>query len=97
MPAAFSFWGVRPTIRGCQMPPMMRKSLDILIALALTAAVFFVIVVANSSLMARGGTIQGVKLWYAFIGRPDILGTMVLTALVTMAYVVWQQGGGRRL
>ena len=77
------------------MPPMMRKSLDVLIALALTAAVFFVIVVANSSLMVRGGTIQGVKLWYAFIGRPDILGTMILTALVTMAYIVWQQRGGR--
>jgi hypothetical protein len=77
------------------MPPMMRKSLDIVIALALTAAAFFVIVVANSSLMARGGTIQGVKLWYAFIGRPDILGTMILTALVTMAYFVWQQRGGR--
>jgi hypothetical protein len=45
--------------------------------------------------MARGGTIQGVKLWYAFIGRPDILGTMILTALVTMAYVIWQQRGGR--
>ena len=78
------------------MPPMMRKSLDIVIALALTAAAFFVIVVANSSLMARGGTIQGVKLWYAFIGRPDILGTMILTALVTIGYVMWQQNGGRR-
>ena len=77
------------------MPPVMRKSLDIVIALALTAAVFFVIVVANSSLMARGGTFQGIKLWYAFIGRPDILGTMILTVLVTMAYFVWQQRSGR--
>jgi hypothetical protein len=28
----------------------------------------------------------------AFIQRPDILGTMVLTALVTVGYVMWQQG-----
>jgi hypothetical protein len=77
------------------MPPVMRKSLDVAIALALTAGVFFVIVVANSSLMARGGAFQGVRLWYAFIARPDILGTMILTALVTMAYVIWQQRSGR--
>jgi hypothetical protein len=27
--------------------------------------------------------------------RPDILGTMILTALVTIGYSMWQQGGGR--
>jgi hypothetical protein len=77
------------------MPPMMRKALDVVIAIALTAAAVFVIVVANSFLMARGSSWQGFNLWYSFIGRPDIFGTMVLTALVTMAYVFWQQGGGR--
>jgi hypothetical protein len=65
--------------------------MDVAIAIGLTATVVFVIVVANSFLMSRGGSAQGIKLWYAFIGRPDILGTMVLTALVTMAYVFWQQ------
>jgi len=75
----------------------MRKAVDVLTAIGLTAAVFFVIVVANSFLMARGSYIHGFNLWYSFILRPDILGTMVLTALVTMAYVFWKQGGRPRI
>jgi hypothetical protein len=79
------------------MPPAMRKAVDVLISIGLTAAVFFVIVVANSFLMARGSYTQGFNLWYTFILRPDILGTMVLTALVTMGYVFWKQSGRPRL
>ena len=73
------------------MPPLMQRALDVVIAIALTAAVVFVIVGANSFLMSRGGAWTGFRLWYAFIGRPDILGTMILTAVVTFAYVFWQQ------
>lgn len=73
------------------MPPLMHKVIDVAIATALTAAVVFVIVAVNSFLMSRGGSWAGFRLWYAFIGRPDILGTMILTALVTIAYVMWQQ------
>jgi Ni,Fe-hydrogenase I cytochrome b subunit len=79
------------------MTPTMRKAIDVLTAIALTAAAFFIIVVANSFLMARGGYGQGITIWYAFIRRPDILGTMVLTALVTMAYLFWKQNGRPRL
>jgi hypothetical protein len=75
----------------------MRKAIDVLTAIGLTAAVFFVIVVANSFLMARGSYVQGFNLWYSFILRPDILGTIVLTALVTMAYVFWKSSGRPRL
>ena len=74
------------------MPPLLHKVLDVAIAAALTAAVVFVIVAVNSFLMARGGAWPGFRLWYAFISRPDSLGTMLLTALVTIAYVMWQQG-----
>ena len=73
------------------MSPLMQRALDVAIATALTAAVVFVVVAVNSFLMSRGGSWPGFRLWYAFISRPDILGTMVLTALVTIAYVVWQQ------
>lgn len=79
------------------MPPVMRKVLDVLIAIALTAAVAFLIVVSNSFLMSRGNYVQGFNLWYAFILRPDILGTIVLTALVTIGYLFWQQGRRPRL
>jgi hypothetical protein len=71
---------------------MMRKGLDVLIATGLTAAAVFVIIVSNSLLMARGSSWHGFNLWYAFIARPDILGTMILTALVTVAYYIWTQG-----
>lgn len=80
------------------MPPaLMRQALDVLTAIGLTGGVFFVIVVANSFLMSRGNYSRGFNLWYAFILRPDILGTIVLTALVTMGYLHWKQGGRPRL
>ena len=79
------------------MPPAMRQVVDVLIAIGLTAAVFFIIVVANSFLMSRSTYGHGFNLWYSFILRPDILGTMVLTAFVTMGYVMWKQSGRPRL
>jgi len=79
------------------MPPAMRKAIDVLTAIGLTAAVFFVIVVANSFLMSRGNYSHGFNLWYGFIMRPDILGTIPLTALVTTAYVFWTKARPPRL
>lgn len=79
------------------MSPTMRKALDVLTVIGLTAAVFCVIVVANAFLMARGSYSAGFTLWYRFILRPDILGTIVLTAVVANLYVLWRQGGRPRL
>ncbi len=73
------------------MSPLIRKIVDVAASIALTAAVVFVIVVVNSFLVARGGSVYGFKLWAAYIARPDIIGTMALTALVTVAYLFWQQ------
>jgi len=73
------------------MPPVIGRVLDVAAAVALSAAAAFVIVAVNGFLMSRGGALTGFRLWYSFIGRPDILGTMVLTALVTFFYLVWQQ------
>jgi hypothetical protein len=39
---------------------------------------------------------QGWDLWLTFINRTDILATMVLTALVTVAFVYWQRGHERK-
>lgn len=77
------------------MSPYMRQAVEALTAVALTAAVFFVIVFANSLLMSRGSYAHGFNLWLTFIQRGDILGTMVLTAFVTMAYMFWKHSGGR--
>jgi hypothetical protein len=73
------------------MSPLIRRVVDVAASMALTAAVVFVIVVVNSFLVARGGSVYGLKLWAAYIARPDIIGTIALTALVTVAYLFWQQ------
>ena len=78
------------------MTPLAKKLTDVAIAVGLTMAVVLVIVVANSFLTSRGGYWQGIAVWLALIQRPDILGTMILTALVTIGYVFWQQSGGGR-
>jgi hypothetical protein len=41
--------------------------------------------------MSKGTTNQAVTAWMAFIQRPDILATMVLTASVTVLFVYWQR------
>jgi hypothetical protein len=80
------------------MQPLMQKAMDVAISIALTAAVVFVVSGVNGFLMARGGVWTGFRQWQGFISRPDILGTMLLTAMVTIAYLFWQQRrrpGGR--
>ena len=77
------------------MPPLMNKLTDVAIAIALTLGVVFVIVVSNGMLTSRTGYWQGFYLWLSFIQRPDILGTVALTALVTTGYALWNQGKRR--
>lgn len=69
------------------VPPAVWSVFDVVIAVALTAAATFVIVVGNSFLLGKGSYQQGLAVWLAFIQRPDILGTMILTALVTVPYL----------
>jgi hypothetical protein len=76
---------------------MLQRVLDVATAIALTAAVVFVIVAGNNLLMPRGGAVAGFRVWYGFIARPEILSTMILTAVVSFAYVFWQQSRGRKV
>jgi hypothetical protein len=78
------------------MSPIARKLVDAAIAVGLTLGVVLVIVVTASFLTSRGGYTHGFKLWLALIERPDIVGTVVLTALVTTGYFIWQQGNKSR-
>ncbi len=77
------------------MSPLTKKLTDVAIATGLTMAVVFIIVVTNSLLTSRGGYWIGINMWLNLIQRPDILGTMILTALVTTAYAIWQQTNKR--
>jgi hypothetical protein len=78
------------------VPKIAKRTLEVLIAAALTSLVALAIVVTNSVLMGRGGFQQGLDLWYAFIRRSDIMGTMLVTAIVTVAYIRWQRERDRK-
>ena len=74
-----------------KMPPLFNRLIDSAVAIGLTMAVVLVMVVISNLLVARSNSWVGFKLWYAFVSRPDILGTIILTAIVSMFYVFWQQ------
>jgi hypothetical protein len=74
------------------VPRLLKRLLQIAVAVGLTAAVFLVVIVGNGLLVGRQASLQtGINLWLAFIRRPDILSTMVLTAFVTVVFVYWQR------
>ena len=78
------------------LPPLAKRMIDAAIAIALTMGLVLVMVVISNLLVARSNSWAGFKLWYAFMSRPDILGTIILTALVSMGYVFWQGQRGNR-
>lgn len=78
------------------VPRIFKRLLEAVVAAGITAAVALVIILVNSMLMGRGGYLQGVDAWYAFIRRTDILATLLLASLVTVIYVHWQKKQDRR-
>jgi hypothetical protein len=80
-----------PTGQKVPVPRLFKRTLQIVLAVALTAAVLLV-VIAGSGMLVRGGTFQGgFTAWLAFVRRPDILSTMTITAFVTVMLVYWQR------
>jgi hypothetical protein len=78
-------------------PRIRQRSPQHAVAVALTAAVFLVVIVGNGLLVGRQTSLQaGVNVWLAFIKRPDILATMILTAFVTVLFVYWQRNQERK-
>jgi hypothetical protein len=78
------------------VPRVFKRTLQIAIAVALTAVVALLILVGNNLLVPRGRLQQGWEIWLTFINRTDILATMVLTALVTVWFVYWQRDQERK-
>jgi hypothetical protein len=78
------------------VPRIVKRTVQTGIAMAITAAVVLALVMGNSILLPRGGWVQGIDTWLAFIRRSDILGTMALTAFVTMMYLSWERSRGKR-
>ena len=74
------------------VPRILKRTLQVALAVAFTAAVFLVVIVGNGLIVGRQQSLQvGINAWLAFIKRPDILATMVLTAFVTVLLVYWQR------
>lgn len=90
--------------RKVTVPRVLKRLLQVVGALCLSSGVLFVILVANGMLAGRQPSLQaGINLWLAFIKRPEIQLTAVITAVVTVFFVYWQRnqerrvGGGGRL
>lgn len=79
------------------VPRLTKRALEVALSVGVTGLVSFTILVLNNVLTGRGGWANGFDVWMAFIRRPDILGTMVLTAICAVGFLHWQrEGGGKR-
>lgn len=74
----------------------VKRTLQVILAMALTSFVALVIVVSNGFLTAKGSSFHGFDIWLAFMKRSDIITTMALTAIVTVLVVYWQRGHERK-
>lgn len=73
------------------VPKFTKRTVEVAVATGLTALASFMILELNTVLTGRSGFSQGLDLWLSFIRRSDILGTIILTAIVTVAYINWQR------
>jgi len=70
------------------VPRILKRILQIAFAVALTSAVFLVMIVGSGMVVGRNASLQsGMNAWLAFIRRPDILATIIVTALVTVLVI----------
>jgi len=77
--------------RRLQVPRAFKRSLQVAVAVALTAGVALALMLGSGLLQARSTLSQALATWFTFIYRPDIQATMVLTALVTTAFIYWMR------
>lgn len=78
------------------VPRLTKRLLEVAVATGLTGLASFLILMLNNVLTARAGFMLGLDIWLGFIHRSDILGTIILTAMVTVAYLHWQRDQGKR-
>ncbi len=84
--------------RKVAVPRLLKRLLQISIAVCLSGAVLFVIIVANGMLAGRQASLQtGVGMWLTFIKKPEIQLTAVITAIVTVLFIYWQRNQERRV
>ena len=82
--------------RKLSVPRLFKRTLQVSIASLLTAVVALTFIFANNMLLGGGGPARALTTWLAFIKRPDIQATIVLTAIVTVLFVYWQRDRERK-
>jgi ABC-type sulfate transport system permease subunit len=76
------------------VPKSTKRVFQMALAVLITAAAILVVLSLNNVLTTQSGWRQGFNAWYSFIRRSDILGTMVLTAVVSVLSVYWTPESG---
>jgi ABC-type sulfate transport system permease subunit len=76
------------------VPRLTKRAFQVLLAVGITAVAILLVLSLNNVLTTQSGWRQGFNAWYAFIRRSDILGTMVLTAVVSVMSVYWTPENG---
>ncbi|MBR2536798.1 MAG: hypothetical protein IKE66_12075 [Hyphomicrobium sp.] len=71
------------------VPRVTKRAVEVAVTTGLTGLAALVILGLNNVLTARSGFTGGLELWLQFIRRSDILGTIILTAIVCVAYLRW--------
>lgn len=78
------------------MTPLVRRLSDVALILAVSAGIAFAIILSANSLISKAGLWHSYNVWLAFVRRPDIVVTTLLTVAVTMGVATYQQGRGRK-
>jgi Zn-dependent protease with chaperone function len=73
------------------VPRLTKRFVEAILSTALTSLVAFVVLLLNNVLTNRGGWIDGFYVWQSLMRQPAILGTMLLTSLVTVLFLSWQR------
>jgi len=78
------------------VPRLTKRLVEVAVITGLTALAAFVILELNNVLMGVNGFSHGFDIWLTFVRRSDILGTIILTAIVAVAYINWQRDEGNK-
>jgi ABC-type sulfate transport system permease subunit len=79
------------------VPRLLKRTLQVAAAVVLTASILLIVIVGNGFLVGKAPSFKtGWNLWLSFIQRPDILATMILTAIVAVLFVYWQRNQERK-
>ena len=70
---------------------IVKRAVQVAVGAALGAVTIGTVMVLNGLLSGRGTVMLWINHWLSFIQRPDIIVTMLLTAMTTVLFIYWQR------